>query len=143
MVSLQAQLAATEATLPPLRQNLSKTKHLLAALVGHTPAQWSAPQLDLKDFTLPRDLPVTLPSELVRQRPDILAAEAKVHSASANIGVATAAMFPSFTLSAAYRQTTVTSPSFSAPPPISGASGPTWPNPYSTGGRCGFNGRPP
>jgi NodT family efflux transporter outer membrane factor (OMF) lipoprotein len=107
VVSLQAQLAATEATLPPLKQNLDKTSHLLAALVGRTPAEWSAPQLDLKDFTLPKHLPITLPSELVRQRPDILAAEATLQAACANIGVATAAMFPSFNLSASYGQTAV------------------------------------
>ena len=107
VVSVQAQLAATEATLPPLRQNLDKTDHLLAALVGRTPAEWAAPQLKLGDFTLPEDFPVTLPSELVRQRPDILAAEATLHSASANIGVATAAMFPSINLSASYGQTAV------------------------------------
>ena len=107
VVSIQAQLAATSATLPPLKQNLNKTNHLLAALVGRIPAEWSAPQLDLKDFTLPKDLPITLPSELVHQRPDILAAEATLHAASANIGVATAAMFPSFNLSASYGQTAV------------------------------------
>jgi NodT family efflux transporter outer membrane factor (OMF) lipoprotein len=105
VVSLQAQLAATEATLPPLRQNLNKTQHLLAALGGRTPAERAPVRLKLADFTLPQDLPVTLPSELVRQRPDILAAEALMHTASANVGVATAAMFPSITLSGAYGQT--------------------------------------
>jgi len=100
VVSLQAQLAATEATLPPLRQNLSRTQHLLAALVGLTPAQWAPANFNLTEFTLPRELPLTVPSELVRQRPDILAAEAQVHSASAQIGVATAALLPSFSLSA-------------------------------------------
>ena len=100
VLSLQAQLAATEATLPTLRQNLSKSQHLLTALVGYVPAQWSPPDFNLADFKLPRELPVTIPSELVQQRPDIQAAEAQVHSASANIGVATAALFPSFTLSA-------------------------------------------
>ncbi|MGB8992459.1 MAG: efflux transporter outer membrane subunit [Desulfobaccales bacterium] len=104
VVSLQTQLAATEATLPPLKQNLSKTQHLLAALVGRTPAEWAPPKLELADFTLPTRLPVTLPSELVRQRPDILAAEATLHSASANIGVATANLFPNFTLSGTYGQ---------------------------------------
>ena len=104
VVSLQAQLAATEATSPPLKQNLSKTQHLLAALVGRTPAEWAPPQLTLADFTLPSRLPVTLPSELVHQRPDILAAEATLHSACANIGVATANMFPNFTLSGTYGQ---------------------------------------
>ena len=100
VLSLQTQLAATEATLPTLRQNLSKSQHLLTALVGYVPAQWSPPDFNLADFKLPRELPVTIPSELVRRRPDIQAAEAQVHSASANIGVATAALFPSFTLSA-------------------------------------------
>ncbi len=105
VVSVQSQLAATEATLPPIRENLNKTQHLLAALVGRTPAEWQPPQVDLAEITLPGELPVTLPSELVRQRPDILASEAQMHTASANIGVATAAMFPSFTLSAGYGQT--------------------------------------
>ena len=105
VVSVQSQLAATEATLPPIRQNLNKAQHLLAALVGRTPAEWQPPRVDLAEITLPGELPVTLPSELVRQRPDILASEAQMHTASANVGVATAAMFPSFTLSAGYGQT--------------------------------------
>ena len=99
VVSLQTQLALTEATLPPLRQNLSKTEHLLASLVGLTPAHWVPSNFKLAEFTLPRELPVTVPANLVRQRPDILAAEAQVHSACAQIGVATAALLPSFTLS--------------------------------------------
>jgi NodT family efflux transporter outer membrane factor (OMF) lipoprotein len=102
LASLQSQLAATEATLPPLRQKLSQANDLLATLSGHLPAEWTVPQIDLADLRLPGNLPLSLPSELVRQRPDILASEAQLHSASANIGVATAAMFPSFTLSGAY-----------------------------------------
>jgi NodT family efflux transporter outer membrane factor (OMF) lipoprotein len=102
LLSLQSQLAALEATLPPLQQKLSQTEHLLATLVGRTPAEWVPPEVDLADLTLPVELPITLPSELVRQRPDILAAEAQLHSASADIGVTTAALFPSFTLSGAY-----------------------------------------
>jgi len=102
VLSLRSQLAATEASLPPLRQLLSQTEHLLAALVGHAPAEWAQPQVDLADLTLPGDLPITLPSQLVRQRPDILTAEAQLHSASANVGVATAALYPSFTLSGSY-----------------------------------------
>jgi len=101
-LSLRTQLAATEATLPPLRQKLSQTEHLLATLLGLTPAEYNSPQIDLTDLTLPVNLPVTLPSELVRQRPDILAAEAQLHSASADVGVATAALFPSFTLNGGY-----------------------------------------
>ncbi len=102
LLSLQSQVAALEATLPPLRQKLDQTDHLLATLAGRTPAEWTPPEVDLASLALPLELPVTLPSELVRQRPDILAAEAQLHVASADIGVATAAMFPSFTLSGSY-----------------------------------------
>ncbi len=102
VLSLQSQLASLEATLPPLRQKINQTEHLLAALAGRTPAEWAPQQVALADLTLPAELPITLPSQLVRQRPDILAAEAQLHSASAEIGVATAALFPSFTLNGAY-----------------------------------------
>jgi NodT family efflux transporter outer membrane factor (OMF) lipoprotein len=102
LFSLQSQLAALEATLPPLRQKLSQTEHLLATLVGRTPAEWAPQQVELADLTLPGELPITLPSQFVRQRPDILAAEAQLHVASADIGVATAALFPSFTLNGSY-----------------------------------------
>ncbi len=102
VLSLASQLAILETTLPPLQQKLSQTEHLLATLAGRAPAEWSPPQVELADLTLPTDLPLTLPSELVRRRPDILAAEASLHSASADIGVAPAALFPSFTLSGSY-----------------------------------------
>ena len=95
---LRSQLASNEATIPQLQQKSTQSAHLLAALTGHVPAQWKAPDVKLTDLTLPSDLPVSLPSDLVRQRPDILAAEATAHAASANIGVATAAMLPSVTL---------------------------------------------
>jgi NodT family efflux transporter outer membrane factor (OMF) lipoprotein len=64
------------------------------------PAQWSPPELSLSEITLPADLPQSVPSRLVRQRPDVLQAEALLHAASAEIGVATAAMLPNITLSA-------------------------------------------
>jgi NodT family efflux transporter outer membrane factor (OMF) lipoprotein len=99
VLAIQSQLATTTATLAPLRQRVSQTDHLLATLVGAAPAEWTTPAVRLADLTLPEDLPVSLPSDLVRQRPDILAAEAQLHSSSAAIGVATAALFPSFTLS--------------------------------------------
>jgi NodT family efflux transporter outer membrane factor (OMF) lipoprotein len=102
VLSLQTQQAATEATLPLLEQKLSQTEHLLATLLGRAPAESDPVQIELADLTLPDHLPITLPSELVRQRPDILAAEALLHSASADIGVATAALFPSFTLNGGY-----------------------------------------
>jgi NodT family efflux transporter outer membrane factor (OMF) lipoprotein len=98
VLSLRSQLAAAEATIPQLEQKAAQSDDLLAALCGHTPSEWSAPDLALADLLLPADLPVSLPSELVRQRPDILAAEATAHGASAEVGVATAAMLPSLTL---------------------------------------------
>jgi NodT family efflux transporter outer membrane factor (OMF) lipoprotein len=104
VTSIKAQLAAEQATLPPLEQNRDRTRHLLAALVGRTSAEWAPPAVNFADITLPPELPISLPSDLVRQRPDILAAEAQLHTASANIGVATAALFPSFTLNGTYGQ---------------------------------------
>ena len=108
LLSLRSQMKALEAALPPLRQKLSQAEHLLATLEGKTPSEFQSPAVLLTDFSLPRQLPVSLPSDLVRQRPDILAAEAQLHAASAGVGVATAALFPSFTLNASYGQTSQT-----------------------------------
>jgi NodT family efflux transporter outer membrane factor (OMF) lipoprotein len=102
VLSLRSQLASTEATVPQLEQRLSQADDLLAALVGHVPAEWSPPDITLAELTLPAELPVSLPSELVRQRPDVLVAEATAHGASANVGVATAAMLPSISLTGNY-----------------------------------------
>lgn len=102
VVALQGQLAATQAAIPPLQQKATQAENLLASLSGHTPAEATLPDFVLTDLMLPKDLPVSLPSELAKKRPDILAAEAQFHAASAGVGVATAALFPSFTLSGAY-----------------------------------------
>ena len=102
LLSLRSQLATIEATLAPLRQKVDQSDHLLALLSGRTPAEWLTPEIGLADLTLPGELPLTLPSDLVRQRPDILAAEAQLHAASAEIGVATAKLFPSFTLDGSF-----------------------------------------
>jgi NodT family efflux transporter outer membrane factor (OMF) lipoprotein len=102
VLTLQSQLASEKATLPQLQQRLDQTDDLLASLVGHTPADWKAPRIDFAEISLPSNLPVSLPSDLTRHRPDILEAEAALHAASANIGVATAAMLPSVTLSGTY-----------------------------------------
>ncbi len=99
VLSLRSQLASYQAAIPQLEQKVVQSDDLLATLTGHAPAEWSAPRVDLADLALPGELPVSLPSDLVRQRPDILAAEATAHAASASIGVATAAMLPSITLS--------------------------------------------
>ena len=90
-------IASNEALLASLRQKASQAAHLLALLQGLAPSDAAAPpDVPLDSLTLPVDLPVSLPSELVRQRPDILSAEAQLPVASANTGVATAAMFPTF-----------------------------------------------
>ena len=102
LLLLQTQLASNEATVAQYQQRLAQSEDLLATLTGHLPAEWQAADIRLTDLTLPQDLPVSVPAELVRQRPDILAAEATAHTASANVGVATAAMLPAITLSGAY-----------------------------------------
>jgi NodT family efflux transporter outer membrane factor (OMF) lipoprotein len=100
----QAQLENLRATLPNLLQQRDAYRNALAQLCGQTPDEFGTPALSLRDFTLPRQLPVALPADLVRQRPDVLAAEDTLHEASAAIGVAEAARFPSLTISAQYAQ---------------------------------------
>jgi NodT family efflux transporter outer membrane factor (OMF) lipoprotein len=102
VLSLQSLIAANEAALAPLQQSQDRADDLLATLEGVVPEHASLPNIELAALTLPQELPLSLPSDLVRQRPDILSAEAQLHAASANIGVATAAMFPSFSLSGSY-----------------------------------------
>lgn len=102
LLGLQAQLQSTESSLPALRQKLSQTEHLLATLTGRLAADTSPPKVGFAELSLPAELPISLPSALVRQRPDILTAEASLHAASAEIGVATAALFPSITLDGAF-----------------------------------------
>lgn len=102
VLSLRGFMAANQAALAPLKQRVAQTEHLLSTLEGQFPSKSALPEIDLDSIVLPLDLPVSVPSDLVRQRPDILSAEAQLHTASANIGVATAAMFPSFSLSATY-----------------------------------------
>lgn len=99
-----AQLAEDEAVLPGLRRQLAMARHQLALLSGKSPAEWTAPDFDLARFTAPASVPVTLPSTLVRQRPDILAAEAELHAATAAVGVATAAQYPDIRLTASLTQ---------------------------------------
>jgi len=104
VLSARSVLAGDQALLPPLRQQLSVSRHALSILVGSAPAIWSPPDFDLATLSLPTDLPVTVPSSLARERPDILAAEAQLHAATAAIGVATAQLYPNITLSASWTQ---------------------------------------
>ena len=101
VLSLESQIALTRATLPPLDQKIEQAQHLIATLAGRLPGEWAPPAIPLADLALPTQVPVSLPSVLVRQRPDILVAEAQLHASTAQIGVATAAMLPNVTLSGA------------------------------------------
>ena len=100
VAAVEATLAQAEATLPPLRKQLAIQRDLLTALTGRFPSQEPTEKFELASLQLPMDLPVSLPSKLVEQRPDIQSAEAQLHAASASIGVAVAAMLPQFTLTA-------------------------------------------
>jgi len=100
LLAQRTQLAATEAQLPPLEKALAQTRHRLAVLVGDSPSRPDLPEFELTAFTLPAELPVSLPSELVRNRPDIQASEAQLHVASADVGIATANLYPQITLTA-------------------------------------------
>jgi NodT family efflux transporter outer membrane factor (OMF) lipoprotein len=106
VLAQRASLAQTRATLPPLEKRLAQTRHLLAVLAGRFPGDTAdLPEFDLKDFQLPGELPVSLPSSLARQRPDIRSAEEVLHAASAAVGVATANLYPQVTLSGQYGTT--------------------------------------
>ena len=85
-----------------MQKNLAKNRDALAALVGSLPSQSALPKFYLEELKLPTQIPLTLPSELVCQRPDIQASEALLHAASAQIGVATANLLPQITLNASY-----------------------------------------
>jgi NodT family efflux transporter outer membrane factor (OMF) lipoprotein len=98
--SRKSAVTETEAAIPPLEAELDVVDHQLAMLMGKSPAEVQIPALSLDALHLPEDLPVSLPSELVRQRPDIRAAEALLHQASAQVGVATANLYPQIVLSA-------------------------------------------
>jgi len=102
VLSIQTLIASNEASIAPLRQRVSQAEHLLAVLEGLDPSHVNLSDITLESLTLPSDIPVSLPSELVRARPDILAAEAQMHVASADVGVATANMYPSISLNAGY-----------------------------------------
>jgi NodT family efflux transporter outer membrane factor (OMF) lipoprotein len=98
VMAQEAAVANLEATLPPLQKQLAQQRHLLAALAGRFPSDEPAQKFELTDLTLPLEVPVSVPAALVRQRPDVLSAEAQLHSASAELGVATADLFPQITL---------------------------------------------
>lgn len=102
VLAARAQIASAEAQLPALRQQLAATQTQLAVYLGQTPAAARFTALSLDQIALPVDVPVSLPSELVRQRPDIRAAEAQLQFASAQVGVATANLFPQISLNGSW-----------------------------------------
>ncbi|HET7201433.1 MAG TPA: efflux transporter outer membrane subunit, partial [Burkholderiales bacterium] len=103
-VTAESQLASDATLLPPLRQELDLARHALAIVLGRPPAGAALPEFDLSQLALPRRLPVSLPSELAHRRPDILAAEAQLHAATAAVGIADANLYPRITLSASTSQ---------------------------------------
>jgi NodT family efflux transporter outer membrane factor (OMF) lipoprotein len=108
VVSAQSQLASDTTFLSHLRQQLAQARHALAVSLGTVPTDPSLPELDLAQLTLPAQLPVSLPSELARRRPDILAAEAQLHAATAAVGVATANLYPRIDLTGSIGQQSIT-----------------------------------
>lgn len=104
VLTAQSQQAADETLLPPLRQQLSLARHMLAVLAGRTPAADTVPPFQLEQLHLPGSFPLSLPSQLVHDRPDILAAEAQLHAATAAVGMATANLYPTLSLSASATQ---------------------------------------
>jgi NodT family efflux transporter outer membrane factor (OMF) lipoprotein len=102
VLAQETELAQTRAELPPLQNELAQTRHALSVLVGGYPSDEDIPKFRLDMLHLPEELPLSIPSQLVRQRPDIRAAEALLHQATADIGVATANLLPSFPITASY-----------------------------------------
>jgi NodT family efflux transporter outer membrane factor (OMF) lipoprotein len=102
VLSAESNLASFEATLPALQQQLAAVRSQLAVYVGKLPGDYHLPPLALEALQLPRQIPVALPAELVRRRPDIRAAEAQLHEASAAVGVATANQLPQISITGSF-----------------------------------------
>jgi NodT family efflux transporter outer membrane factor (OMF) lipoprotein len=98
VVSAESQIASDSALLPPLRQELAKAHHALSLVLGRSPEKALPADLDLAQIVLPLDIPVSLPSELAHHRPDILAAEARLHAATSAVGIAESNFYPKIQL---------------------------------------------
>jgi NodT family efflux transporter outer membrane factor (OMF) lipoprotein len=107
VVTAQSQIASDMALLPPLRQELAAARHALSVVLGRAPASELPADLDLAQIILPAEIPVSLPSELAHRRPDILAAEARLHAATSAYGVAESNLYPKIQLSATLGQQSV------------------------------------
>jgi NodT family efflux transporter outer membrane factor (OMF) lipoprotein len=133
VLAAQQNAAALDAALPQLRSQALRARHALAVLMGRTPDQAPA-ALPLSLFRLPDEVPVSVPSDLLHQRPDVLAAEASVHAAAAQVGVATAELFPRISLSASYGSATFHSASLFTGPAAVWSAGATLAQPIFHGG---------
>jgi NodT family efflux transporter outer membrane factor (OMF) lipoprotein len=102
VLTQESEVATTQATLPPLQKQLEQQHHVLLALIGRFPNAALNDHLTLASLRLPTGLPLSLPSQLVEQRPDVRAAQEQLHEASAQVGVAIAARLPQFTLTGEY-----------------------------------------
>jgi NodT family efflux transporter outer membrane factor (OMF) lipoprotein len=109
VLSQEAQLAQARAVVPGLQKALAQAQHRLAVLAGRTPDDAGIPDFVLDRFTLPTQLPVTVPAKLVRQRPDVQAAEAQLHQATAAVGIATANLYPQLNLTGSIGTESITS----------------------------------
>jgi NodT family efflux transporter outer membrane factor (OMF) lipoprotein len=98
VLAQQTQVASNEALLPGLQKQLAQAQHRLAVLAGRTPDDTQLPDFTLEELTLPAELPLSVPAKLVRQRPDVQAAEALLHQSTAQLGVATANLYPQLNL---------------------------------------------
>ncbi len=115
VLTQQSAVATTQATLPPLQKQLEQQRHLLLTLIGRFPNDARNDHITLMSLRLPTDLPLSLPSQLVEQRPDVRASQAQLHQASAQIGVAIANRLPQFTLTGDYGSAAVTTAALFTP----------------------------
>ncbi|MFG1372760.1 efflux transporter outer membrane subunit [Xanthobacter oligotrophicus] len=115
VLSQQSNLAQTQATLPPLQKQLAQQRNQLMAYLGRLPGEDRGEHVVLSSLTLPRDLPLSVPFALVRQRPDIASAEASLHKATATVGVNVANMLPQVQLSGSYGRASLTPDSLFSP----------------------------
>jgi NodT family efflux transporter outer membrane factor (OMF) lipoprotein len=118
VLTQESEVATTRATLPPLEKQLEQQHHLLLQLTGRFPSEAPRDHLRLAALHLPIRLPLTLPSQLVEQRPDVRAAAAQLHQASAQIGVAIANRLPQFNLTADYGSAALTTAALFTPSSI-------------------------
>ena len=144
VLTQQSEVANAQATLPPLQKQLEQQRHVMLALIGRFPNDARERSLTLASLRLPTDLPLSLPSQLVEQRPDVRSAQAQLHQASAQIGVAIANRLPQFTLTGSYGSAAVTTAALFTPGTRS--SGARWRaarSRFSMALRCCINSAPP